>query len=37
MSSEGAPQGERIERLCKNIWGECDYGLDVETDDWEIY
>lgn len=37
MSSEGAPQGKRIEGLCKIVWGECDYELDAETDDWEEY
>jgi hypothetical protein len=37
MSSEGAPRGKRIEGLCKIVWGECDYELDAETDDWEKY
>jgi hypothetical protein len=37
MSSEDAPRGKRIQGLCKIVWGECDYELDVETDDWEEY
>jgi len=31
MSSE---RGQRIEANCKIIWGDGDYDLDIETDDW---
>jgi hypothetical protein len=30
-------QGARIEANCKIIWGNGDYDLDVETDDWVAY
>lgn len=32
-----AAQGARIEANCKIIWGDGDYDLDVETDDWVEY
>jgi len=31
MSSE---RGQCIEANCKIIWGDGDYDLDIETDDW---
>lgn len=34
MSSD---QGRRIEDYCKIIWGNGDYDLDIETDDWVDY
>jgi hypothetical protein len=34
MSSE---QSQRIQANCKIIWGDGDYDLDIETDDWEIW
>jgi hypothetical protein len=37
MSSEGALQGKRIQDLCQILWGNYDYELDIETDDWEVY
>jgi hypothetical protein len=37
MSSEGALRGKRIEGLCEIIWGDCNYDLDLETDDWVTY
>lgn len=30
-------RGERIQANCRIIWGEGDYDLDLETDDWETY
>ena len=32
-----ADQGQRIQANCKIIWGDADYDLDVETDDWVTY
>lgn len=28
-------RGQRIEANCKIIWGDGDYEIDIETDDWE--
>lgn len=31
-------RGQRIEENCKIIWGsDCEYDLDIETDDYEHY
>lgn len=30
-------QGARIQANCKIIWGDGDYDLDLETDDWVEY
>ena len=31
-------QGQRVEANCKIIWGsDCEYDLDIETDDWETW
>lgn len=30
-------RSKRIEANCKNIWGDGDYDIDVETDDWTTY
>jgi hypothetical protein len=30
-------RGQRIQTNCKIIWGDADYELDVETDDWVTY
>lgn len=30
-------QGQRIQTNCKIIWGDADYDLDVETDDYSTY
>ncbi|KAH9205558.1 hypothetical protein DL95DRAFT_87728 [Leptodontidium sp. 2 PMI_412] len=32
-----AAPGERIQANCKIIWGDGDYDLDLETDDWVEY
>jgi hypothetical protein len=37
MSSGGVLQGKRIQDLCKALWGNYEYELDIETDDWEVY
>lgn len=33
--SEGGLLGERSQANCKVIWGDCDYDLDIETDDYD--
>jgi hypothetical protein len=30
-------QGQRIQTNCQIIWGDGDYDIDVETDDWITY
>jgi hypothetical protein len=30
-------RGQIIQANCKIIWGDADYDLDVETDDWVTY
>ncbi|XMA11509.1 hypothetical protein WAI453_004300 [Rhynchosporium graminicola] len=30
-------QGERIQGNCKIIWGDGDYDLDLETEDWVAF
>lgn len=35
--SEGEARGERIIANCKIIWGDCDYDLGLETDDYDYY
>lgn len=30
-------RGQRIQTNCEIIWGNADYDLDIETDDWETY
>lgn len=37
--SAAEAQGERIQANCKIIWGDSEYGyeIEVETDDWTIY
>lgn len=37
--SKGADRGQRIQDLCRTIWGnwDYDYELDIETDDYEEY
>jgi hypothetical protein len=29
-----SPQGQRIQAYCEIIWGEGEYDINVETDDW---
>ena len=30
-------EGQRIQSYCRIIWGEGDYDIDEQTDDWETY
>ena len=32
-----ADQGQRIQNNCRVLWGDGDYELDIETDDWLTY
>ncbi len=32
-----ADQGQRIQRNCRLLWGDGNYELDIETDDWLTY
>jgi hypothetical protein len=35
--SAAEDQGKRIQANCKIIWGDDDYNIDIETDDWTSY
>ncbi|KAF4765437.1 hypothetical protein HAV15_003257 [Penicillium sp. str.  len=32
-----SPQSQRIQTSCATIWGNGDYDIDIETDDWVSY
>lgn len=32
-----SPRGQRIQANCVTIWGNGDYDLDLETDDWQTF
>jgi hypothetical protein len=37
LSIMSSTQGQRIQTNCKIIWGDADYDLDLETDDWVAF